>query len=30
MKNIRYGLFSVGLLVSGTALLLGLLFKSKK
>lgn len=30
MKNIRYGLFSLGLILSGTAILLGLLFKSKK
>jgi hypothetical protein len=30
MKNIRYGFFALGLVVSGTALLLGLLFKSKK
>jgi hypothetical protein len=30
MKNIRYGLFSLGLLVSGTAIILALLFKSKK
>lgn len=30
MKNIRYGFFSMGLLISGTALLLGLLFKNKK
>jgi hypothetical protein len=30
MKNIRYGLFSLGLIVSGTAIILSLLFKSKK
>jgi len=30
MKNIRYGLFAMGLIVSGTAVLLGLLFKSKR
>jgi hypothetical protein len=30
MKNIRYGLFSLGLIVSGTAIILALLFKSKK
>lgn len=30
MKNVRYGLFTFGLLLSGTALLLGLLFKTKK
>jgi hypothetical protein len=30
MKNIRYGLFSLGLIVSGTAIVLALLFKSKK
>jgi hypothetical protein len=30
MKNIRYGFFSMGLVVSGTALILGLLYKSKK
>jgi len=30
MKNIRYGLFAMGLVISGTLILLGLLFKSKK
>jgi hypothetical protein len=30
MKNIRYGIFSMGLIMSGTAILLALLFKSKK
>jgi TRAP-type C4-dicarboxylate transport system permease small subunit len=30
MKNIRYGLFAMGLVVSGTAVILALLFKSKK
>ena len=30
MKNVRYGLFSLGLILSGTAILLALLFKSKK
>lgn len=30
MKNTRYGLFALGLVMSGTALILGLLFKSKK
>lgn len=30
MKNIRYGLFAMGLIISGTAVLLALLFKSKK
>jgi hypothetical protein len=30
MKNIRYGIFSLGLIVSGTAIILALLFKSKK
>jgi len=30
MKNIRYGLFAMGLVVSGTAVLLGLLFKARK
>ncbi|NTV84536.1 MAG: hypothetical protein HGA23_09595 [Bacteroidales bacterium] len=30
MKNIRYGLFSVGLIISGTTILLALFFKSKK
>jgi hypothetical protein len=30
MKNIRYGLFSFGLIISGTAIILALLFKSKK
>jgi hypothetical protein len=30
MKNVRYGLFSLGLIVSGTAIILALLFKSKK
>jgi hypothetical protein len=30
MKNIRYGLFALGLIVSGTALLIALLNKAKK
>ena len=30
MKNIRYGLFSLGLVISGTAVLITLLSKSKK
>lgn len=30
MKNIRYGLFAMGLVVSGTAVILALLFKNKK
>jgi hypothetical protein len=30
MKNLRYGLFSLGLIVSGTSIILALLFKSKK
>ena len=30
MKNVRYGLFSLGLIVSGTAIVLALLFKTKK
>ncbi len=30
MKNVRYGLFSLGLILSGTAIILALLFKSKK
>jgi len=30
MKNIRYGLFALGLVISGTALILALLFKAKK
>jgi hypothetical protein len=30
MKNIRYGLFALGLIVSGTALLIALLNKSKR
>jgi len=30
MKNIRYGIFSMGLIISGTAIILALLFKSKK
>jgi hypothetical protein len=30
MKNIRYGLFSLGLVISGTAVLIALLSKSKK
>ncbi len=30
MKNIRYGLFALGLIVSGTSLILALLFKAKK
>jgi hypothetical protein len=30
MKNVRYGLFSLGLIVSGTSIILALLFKTKK
>jgi hypothetical protein len=30
MKNIRYGIFSLGLIISGTTLILALFFKSKK
>ena len=30
LKNVRYGLFSLGLIISGTAIILALLFKSKK
>jgi hypothetical protein len=30
MKNIRYGLFALGLIVSGTAVIIVLLIKSKK
>jgi hypothetical protein len=30
MKNVRYGLFSLGLIISGTAIILALLFKGKK
>jgi len=30
MKNIRYGLFSMGLVISGTALILALLAKARK
>jgi len=30
MKNIRYGLFSLGLVISGTTILLALYFRSKK
>jgi len=30
MKNMRYGLFALGLIVSGTGIILALLFKSKK
>jgi hypothetical protein len=30
MKNIRYGLLSLGLVVSGTFIILALLFKAKK
>jgi len=30
MKNIRYGLFALGLIVSGTAVILALLFKARK
>jgi hypothetical protein len=30
MKNIRYGLFALGLVTSGTAVLIALLFKAKK
>jgi hypothetical protein len=30
MKNVRYGLFSLGLIISGTAIILTLFYKSKK
>jgi len=30
MKNIRYGLFALGLLLSGTAVIIALLYKVKK
>jgi hypothetical protein len=30
MKNIRYGLFAMGLVLSGTAVIIALLFKAKK
>ena len=30
MKNVRYGLFAMGLIVSGTGIILALFFKSKK
>ncbi len=30
MKNIRYGLFSLGLVLGGTAIIIGLLFKARK
>jgi hypothetical protein len=30
MKNIRYGLFALGLVISGTTVLVGLLFKARK
>lgn len=30
MKNIRYGLFAMGLVMSGTAVIIALLGKSKK
>jgi len=30
MKNVRYGLFSLGLIISGTTILLALFYKSKK
>lgn len=30
MKNIRYGLFALGLVISGTAVLIALLHKAKK
>jgi hypothetical protein len=30
LKNVRYGLFSSALVISGTALILGLLYKSRK
>ena len=30
MKNIRYGLFAMGLVISGTAVIIALLGKSKK
>lgn len=30
MKNVRYGLFSLGLVVSGTAVIIALLLKAKK
>jgi hypothetical protein len=30
MKNIRYGLFAMGLITSGTAVIIALLYKSKR
>ena len=30
MKNIRYGLFAMGLVLSGTAVIIGLLYKGRK
>jgi hypothetical protein len=30
MKNIRYGLLSLGLILSGTAIIIGLLLKARK
>ncbi len=30
MKNVRYGMFSLGLVVSGTAVLIALLLKARK
>jgi len=30
MKNIRYGLFAMGLIISGTAVIVALLFKARK
>jgi hypothetical protein len=30
LKNVRYGLFSMGLIISGTAIILALFLKSKK
>jgi hypothetical protein len=30
MKNVRYGLFSLGLILSGTSVIIALLFKSRK
>lgn len=30
MKNIRYGLFSLGLILSGTAVIIALLIKARK
>lgn len=30
MKNVRYGLFAMGLIISGTAVIIALLFKARK